>query len=103
MQTPAAAQSLLNLRRLSMFDFLFFFFKGSAPPRVLPSFPTRRSSDLAHKWGRARPVAAPVKIGAASRPAARARTRQCIRRALARVNDRRHHVIVPPVGIVIGD
>src|SRR2546422_9691028 len=24
----------------------FFFFKGSGPPRVLPSFPPRRSSDL---------------------------------------------------------
>src|SRR5437867_9693284 len=28
--------------------FFCFFFQGSAPPRDLPSFPTRRSSDLVH-------------------------------------------------------
>src|SRR3989338_6655252 len=36
----------LNSSHSSISFLLFFFFKGPAPPRVLPSSPPRRSSDL---------------------------------------------------------
>src|SRR2546422_9230735 len=41
---------------------LFFFFKGCADPRALPSFPTRRSSDLRLLFASSRPNRAPPRL-----------------------------------------